>query len=211
MERKAQEIIRSTLDVSRETISTLQSYVDELARWNRAINLVSGGDIKRLWSRHILDSLGLARFLPGGGEWLDLGSGGGLPAIPLAIVSRETAPETRFQLVESDQRKAVFLRELARKLSLPIEVEARRIEAFQSSKPRIISARALAELKNLLSWTENLRSEGAEMVLLKGDSVHDELTAASGEWHMRYQAERHPLTLKGYMLIIREAKRAEHS
>lgn len=140
---------------------------------------------------------------------MDIGSGGGFPAIPLAIVSRETSPNLRFLLVESDQRKAAFLREAARKLDLKVDVRSERVEHMEPQQARIISARALSDLKNLLSWTENHRANGAKMILLKGNRAEEELTSASTEWHMRYQAERHPTTLKGYILIIREAKRAE--
>lgn len=207
-ERDAYERVASQDFVSRETLDRFEQFLSELIRWNRRINLVSRKDEDRLWSRHLLDSLGLVSMLPGSGEWMDLGSGGGFPALPLAIVSRETSPDVRFRLIESDQRKAVFLREMARRLDLPVKVESIRIEAVQGPAPRIISARALAEVQKLLSWSENWLSAGVKMVLLKGESLDDELTEASGEWHMRYQAERHPLTLKGYMLIIREAKRA---
>ena len=208
-EEEAKKLVQNLAFVSRETKDRLEAYAAELERWNRAINLVSPREIARLWSRHILDSLGMASLLTEGGLWLDIGSGGGFPAIPLAIVSRETRNGPKFVLVESDQRKGAFLREVIRKLALNAEVEIRRVEDLEPKKARLISARALAELNFLLSWTENQRASGAKMVLLKGEKAFDELTAASAEWHMRYQAERHPLTRNGYMLIIREAKRAK--
>lgn len=208
-EGEAQQRLSELSDVSRETLQRLNRFEDLLRHWNRAINLVAPRELDRLWSRHILDSLGLAPHLPEAGLWMDVGSGGGFPAIPLAIVSRETRPELKFKLVESDQRKCAFLREAARALELNVVVEARRVETLASENPRIISARALSGLKNILSYTENHRAGGAKMVLLKGEKAHDELTAASAEWHMRYQAERHPLTRNGYILIIREAKRGK--
>lgn len=208
-EDAAKARIAALPNVSRETMDRLEAYLGELERWNKAINLVARNEISRLWSRHALDSLGLLKHLPPEpAEWLDIGSGGGFPAIPLAIVSRETSPTLQFRLVESDQRKAAFLREVARKLDLRVVVDCNRIEKSTPTNASLISARALAEVKNLLSWTENHRANGAKMMLLKGERALDELTAASSEWHMRYQAERHPLTLKGYILIIREAKRA---
>lgn len=179
----------------------------EVQKWSPAINLVSKRELDRLWSRHILDSLGLMENLPDQGLWMDLGSGGGFPILPLAVVSRETRPSLRFEAVESDQRKAVFLREMARKLDLNLSVSAIRIEDRQGETPDWVSARALSGLSDLLDLSQNWLDRGARMALLKGESVHAELTRASREWHIRFQVKRHPLTHKGYILRIEESRR----
>lgn len=206
-EATARRLCAALPSVSRETLGALGVLVEEVRRWSPAINLVSKRELDRLWSRHVLDSLGLLELLPERGLWLDLGSGGGFPILPLAIVSRETAPSLRFEAVESDQRKAVFLREAARKLDLPLTVTASRIEARRGPDPAIISARALASVARLLDLSLNWLEKGAPLALLKGDAAFVELTEASREWHIRYQAKRHPLTRKGYILIIQEGRR----
>lgn len=88
----------------------LVGYADLLLKWNPVINLVAPSTLTDLWKRHFLDSAQLAPLLPQKGDIIDLGSGGGFPALVLAILR----PELTFTLVESDQRKAAFLREVTR-------------------------------------------------------------------------------------------------
>ena len=207
----AERWVREHPDVSRETYVSLQQLTEELKKWSRAINLVSRGDLARLWSRHIADSLGLLSLTRSAKLWMDIGSGGGFPALPLAIVSRETSPDLAFVLVESDQRKAAFLRQIAHRLHLNVRVEAARIEDLPPISPCLISARAWASVAEALSWTENHHAPCTAFAFPKGPNWPVELTAASERWHMRYQAERHAMLPNSYMLIIRDVQRADDS
>src|SRR5215213_13399 len=104
------EGLTALVPVSRETVERLGVYLDLLRRWQRTINLVAASTLADPWRRHILDSAQLIRFVPGDAARLvDLGSGAGLPGLVLAIMG---LPDVH--LIESDRRKAAFLREAAR-------------------------------------------------------------------------------------------------
>ena len=141
------EVALSGYDVSRETIERLSHYVALIEKWNPAINLVAKSTLPSIWHRHIADSLQVASYLqPEQRKWVDLGSGGGLPGLVVAIVAMESCPELQLELVEVDQRKSAFLREVARQLNLPVMVANEKIETLAPQAADIVSARALAAL-----------------------------------------------------------------
>lgn len=206
-ERSARESIAARGDVSRETFERFEAFVALLTRWNKKINLVSKADIAVIWSRHVADSLELAPELPTEGLWTDLGSGGGFPAIPLAILSSARGDSLSFRLIESDRRKGVFLREAARMLNLPVSVETCRIEDCQPQGEKILSARALASVDRLLCLIEPFHGSQIPLALLKGESVHQELTDAARNWHMRYQSRRTTTTSRGSIVLMQGYRR----
>jgi 16S rRNA (guanine527-N7)-methyltransferase len=160
------------LNVSRETIEKFQAYLTLLEKWQRRINLVSNSTLAEAWQRHILDSGQLVAFYPPQTrQILDVGSGAGFPGLVLAIMGGVTV-----DLVESDQRKAVFLSTVIRELGLPAKVHNQRIETMPNLCPDVITARALAPVPKLLNLIETqLHSDGV-CLFLKGASVEDELT-----------------------------------
>lgn len=167
-------------DVSRETRGKLEAFAALLLRWNRTVNLIARGDEPMLWPRHIVDSLQLLPVIPPeAGRAIDLGSGGGFPGIVLAI-----ATGLRFDLVESDRRKAAFLREAVRLTGAPATVHAARAESVALSPAPLVTARALAPLPQLLALAAPLLAPGGVCLFLKGGSATSELTAARMEWHM---------------------------
>lgn len=167
-------------DVSRETRGKLEAFAALLLRWNRTVNLIARGDEPMLWPRHIVDSLQLLPVIPPeAGRAIDLGSGGGFPGIVLAI-----ATGLRFDLVESDRRKAAFLREAVRLTGAPATVHAARAESVALSPAPLVTARALAPLPQLLALAAPLLAPGGVCLFLKGGSAASELTAARMEWHM---------------------------
>ena len=160
------------LNVSRETIEKFQVYLTLLEKWQRRINLVSNSTLAEAWQRHILDSGQLAAFYPPQTrKILDVGSGAGFPGLVLAIIGGVTV-----DLVESDQRKAVFLSTVIRELGLPAKVYSERIETMPNLRPDVITARALAPVPKLLKLIESQINPGCCCLFLKGASVEDELT-----------------------------------
>jgi len=194
-------------EVSRETQTMLERYVELLLQWNRTINLISRKDEAVVWDRHVVDSLALMPLLPADfTHAVDLGSGGGLPGIVLAICTGKP-----FHLVESDQRKCAFLREAARALDLRVTVHAARIEAVQLPPAPLITARALAPLTVLLGWSARLLAPGGICVFPKGRSVDEELTAAVSEWHMKVESVTSPTDHAARILRISEIERVGYA
>lgn len=171
--------------VSRETLELLNAFSELLLKWNQKINLVAPGEESRLWERHILDSAQLYQHAPkSSGNWFDFGSGGGFPGIVCAILSMRDEAGTKFHFVESDQRKSIFLTQVARELSLPLTVHNRRIEQFSGEPADVISARALAPLAKLLELSAPHLHPDSILLFPKGKRVESELTQASQSWNM---------------------------
>lgn len=178
------------MSVSRETEKMLRIYAALLEKWNPRINLVASATIKDAWLRHIEDSLQLADLAdPQAGRWADLGTGGGLPGIVLAIAKAETA--LRFFLVESDRRKAAFLATVVRALSLAnVSILPNRIESLPSLNADYLSARALAPLPQLMSYVDQHLSPTGTAFLMKGRLWRTELENARADW--RFDCKAHP-------------------
>ncbi|MEX0306518.1 MAG: 16S rRNA (guanine(527)-N(7))-methyltransferase RsmG [Ruegeria sp.] len=183
-------VTAEALDVSRETFERLTTYVALLERWNPKINLVSRNSLKDIWVRHILDSTQVFRCVEPVNHWVDLGSGGGFPGLVCAIMSIESTPTTRFTLVESDQRKSAFLRNIARECGANCTVISRRIESVDPLGADVLSARALADLTTLMSFCDRHLSASGTALLPKGASWEKELADARKEW--KFEAE--PIT-----------------
>ncbi len=188
------------LDVSRETLARLDLFATLFLRWNRRINLISRADEPRLWDRHIADALQLLPLL-GPGTIADLGSGGGFPGLILAIAT--SRPVT---LIESDTRKAAFLREAARETGANASVVISRIEDVTLAAD-IVTARALAPMPKLLGLAYPLLAKGGACLFLKGASAEQELTDCRGAWDM--VVERHPSRIdrQGCILRLSEVSR----
>ena len=160
------------LNVSRETLCQFEAYLKLLEKWQRRINLVANSTMADVWERHILDSAQLFRFCPPNTKKiLDVGSGAGFPGLVLAIMS-----DAQVDLVESDQRKAIFLSTVIRSLGLSAKVHNQRIESLPNLCPDVVTARAVAPVPRLIKLIENQISADTVCLFLKGASVEDELT-----------------------------------
>ncbi len=179
------------LDVSRETIDRLKIYEALLKKWNPAINLVAKSTIEEAWTRHILDSTQIYSLVAHPVvHWADLGSGGGFPGMAIAILSMEAGSPTRTTLVESDVRKATFLRTVARETGADVEVRAERIEECDPLRANVLSARALADLTTLLSFADQHLAESGQALFLKGASWEKELHDAQRTWQFDWQVAK---------------------
>ena len=158
--------------------------------WNLRINLVARAPEEQLWQRHVLDCWQLLPLLPDG-PLADLGSGGGLPGLVIAI-----GREQETHLVESDRRKSAFLIEASRALGLHhVKVHPVRIEEAKLPPLRVVTARALAPLKELVSQAARILAPEGVAVFPKGRSVDAELTEAAPHWFMqveRFQSRTDP-------------------
>lgn len=174
--------------VSRETMDRLSIYRALVEKWNPKINLVSPSTLPDFESRHLHDSLQLADIAePKKGIWLDLGSGGGLPGLVVAIMTVDRPLSVI--LVESDQRKAAFLRNAIRELSLRnVLVISDRIMSITAQNADYISARALASLPQLLEMVLMHMKPTGTAYLMKGRTWREELVQARTDWQFDLDA-----------------------
>ncbi|MHC2338781.1 16S rRNA (guanine(527)-N(7))-methyltransferase RsmG [Bradyrhizobium sp. USDA 4454] len=176
----------SLTPVSRETEARLDRYVALLLEWQAKTNLVAPSTLPNLWTRHISDSLQLLSLAPTAKSWVDLGSGGGFPAVVLACALAET-PGASIHLVERIAKKAAFLREAIRVTASPGTVH---LADIGDTVDRItgpidcVTARALAPLHQLIGFAEPWVKKGAKALFLKGQDVEAELTEATKYWNI---------------------------
>lgn len=202
---RSEQHVLKVLDVSRETAGRLRAYVELLLKWQARINLVAPSTLDDIWSRHILDSAQLLALAPPTARyWVDLGSGAGLPGLVLAILLAER-PDASVKLIESNQKKAAFLKEAIRATGAPAQVLGARIEeaiaAGGVGPCDVVTARALAPLADLLRLSSPLLMKGARGLFLKGRDVEAELTEAAKSWTM--QAEFIPSQTDSSGRIVR--------
>ena len=178
------------LDVALAT--PLLDYVALLVRWNATYNLTAIRDPREMIAKHLLDSLAMHPYVDGIGRLADLGTGAGLPGIPLAIAK----PGLQVSLVESNGKKVRFMREAIRKLGLTnAEAVESRIEAFDApGRFDAITARALATLPLILESGGHLLRPGGVLLAMKGVVPSEEIAALPPGWRVR---ELHPMRVPG--------------
>ncbi|PIE14978.1 MAG: 16S rRNA (guanine(527)-N(7))-methyltransferase RsmG [Rhodobacterales bacterium] len=177
------DAFQNRFGVSRETLERLDIYAGLLKKWNPAINLVSKTTIQNLWQRHFFDSAQIYQFRSDEPKkWADLGSGGGFPALVLAILDVDTSPQSSFVLVESDLRKSTFLRTVIRELGLNATVITKRIEEADRLNADILTARALAPLDKLLEYANLHLNPNGFAVFPKGEKFRSEIKEALAHW-----------------------------
>jgi len=202
------EALRLT-PVSRETEARLERFVALLQQWQRTTNLISPTTLPQLWTRHVADSLQLVDLAPEAKVWVDFGSGGGFPGIPVACVLAGR-PGAQVHLVESNGKKAAFLREAIRATAVPAVVQAKRIEDCGDSfgdKVDVVSARALAPLKILCDQAFPLIAKGAVGLFPKGQDVAAELTEASKYWRIEAETVPSRTSTEGCIVVVRRIER----
>ncbi|CAD5107096.1 16S rRNA (guanine(527)-N(7))-methyltransferase RsmG [Zestomonas carbonaria] len=207
-ERHAEELAQGAralgVELTAQQQEQLLAYLGLLIKWNQAYNLTAVRNPDEMVSRHLLDSLSVVPYVAEGGEtWLDVGSGGGMPGVPLAILF----PERRFTLLDSNGKKTRFLTQVRLELKLAnLEVVHNRVEAFKPATPFAgIVSRAFSELKNFTDWTRHLGDADTRWLAMKGVQPDDELQALSEDFRLDVchvlkvpgcQGQRHLLILR---------------
>lgn len=205
-------------DVSRETIARLDRFVELLLAWQRRTNLISPSTIPSLWTRHVADSWQLLQLVETpplaphlhvpeskeGHVWIDLGSGGGFPGIVIAC-GLANVPGAQVHLIESNMKKASFLREAVRATGTPAVVHAARIETLSPILGGVadyVTARALAPLPDLLEMIAPFLKKGAKAFLLKGQDLDMELTKATKHWNIEAESVPSKTSKAGRILVV---------
>jgi len=205
------EAFSAAFGVSRETAFRLATYEALLRRWQRAVNLVAPSTVAEAWHRHFADSAQLAFLVP---VWVkslvDLGSGAGFPGLVLAIMLADR-PNFRVRLIESDQRKAAFLREVSRQTGVPVDILPSRIECEETQasvgQAEAVTARALAPLDRLLELAVPLFGSETVGLFLKGREAAREIREARVRWRFDAELVGSVTEASGSVVVIRHLRR----
>jgi len=207
-EGHAQELSRGAealgVQLSAEQQRQLLAYLALLIKWNQAYNLTAVRNPDEMVSRHLLDSLSIhAHVLPLGARWLDVGSGGGMPGVPLAILF----PDRQFTLLDSNGKKTRFLTQVKLELGLSnLQVVNARVEAFQPEQSfQGIVSRAFSSLADFSNWTRHLGDGETRWLAMKGVHPDDELQVLPADFQ---REASHLLNVPGcqgqrHLLILR--------
>jgi len=170
-------------NLCRKTFNRLRQFHDLLVKWNQKKQLVAHSTLSSIWSRHILDSVQLFRFRPHHPyRWVDIGTGGGFPGLVLAILANQLNEQDEFFFIEANRFKAEFLKQAVRQLDINAIVYHSRIEQLKSLNADVISARAVVNLPQLLTWTYCHLNQDGYGLFPKGCSVGDEIKQARMNW-----------------------------
>jgi 16S rRNA (guanine527-N7)-methyltransferase len=187
-----------------ELEARLEIFAGLLLKWQRTINLVSNTTLGNLWTRHFADSLQVLSAAPQARHWVDLGSGAGFPGLIIAIALADAA-DAKVHLIDSDQRKCAFLREVSRETGAAAIVHNGRIEEIV---PHItdpidaVSARALAPLPQLVAYSAPFLKNGALGLFLKGQHVESELTDSSVKSRYDIKMQKSRTSNSAHLLIV---------
>ncbi|WP_434678798.1 16S rRNA (guanine(527)-N(7))-methyltransferase RsmG [Pseudomonas sp. R1-18] len=190
------------IQLSETQHSQLLAYLALLIKWNKAYNLTAVRNPDEMVSRHLLDSLSVVPFVEGE-RWLDVGSGGGMPGIPLAIMF----PEMKVSLLDSNGKKTRFQTQVKLELKLDnLQVIHSRAEEFQPDQPFTgIISRAFSSLEDFTVWTRHMGNTDTHWLAMKGLHPADELVALPADFHLD---SAHALAVPGcqgqrHLLILR--------
>lgn len=181
----------------------IKLYCDLLIKWNSKINLIGRATVSDLMERHVLDCLQLTEYLPNKNlKIADLGTGAGLPGLILAIEGY-----SKMTLIESDQKKCVFLREARRVLGLDVEILCERVEDIKDKKFDIIVSRAMASLDVLLMLSEPFLNNDSKCLFMKGMSYQDEIQLAEQNWNFDFNVYTSKTGCGGVVLEVQNIGR----
>jgi 16S rRNA (guanine527-N7)-methyltransferase len=194
----AEGIAEMRLDVSAEQQGRLMDYLALMFKWNSVYNLTSLRDPMQMVTHHLLDSLAAVPAFEDANNVLDVGSGGGLPGIVLAIVR----PDMKVSMIDTVHKKTAFLTQVKAELSLAnVTVYTMRVEQLEvSDKFDVITSRAFADLSDFVNWSSHLLAEGGRYIALKGVAPQEEQQRLPAAWRVsgvqplqvpRLGAERH--------------------
>jgi 16S rRNA (guanine527-N7)-methyltransferase len=186
------------LDLSGEKIAKLMDYLALLFKWNAVYNLTSLRDPMQMVTHHLLDSLAAVPAFIDAKNVLDVGAGGGLPGMVLAICR----PDMKVAMIDTVHKKTAFLTQVKAELGLAnVTVYTKRVEQLEVKTPfDVITSRAFADLSDFVNWSGHLLAEGGQFIALKGVAATDEQQRVPAPWKItelrplkvpKLEAERH--------------------
>ena len=177
------EDCKDKLNVSRETIEKLELYLFTLKKWQKKVNLVGASTLIDPWKRHIYDCGQVASLVSSYNENItDIGSGAGLPGVVWSIMGVKD-----IKLVDSDQKKTIFLNEVSSLCDIKVEVVNSRIEDINLITSKVFTARAFAPIYKIFDCLIKNINDEIRFVLFKGKNVEDEIKFAESHWNNLYR------------------------
>lgn len=204
------EEFAALIGISQETLARLRAYAGLLTTWSGRINLVASSTLADPWRRHFLDSAQLYPLIPnplspGGADGLiDLGSGAGFPGLVLAIMGINGV-----ELVESDARKCAFLREAARVAGAAVTIRNARIETVPARPIAVVTARGVASLDRLLSYSQRFIGKETVCLFAKGEQAGHEVAVATQDWDFDVTSHPSRTDPRGVVLCLTRVGRRE--
>lgn len=197
------------LALSQQQQQKLLAYLSLMAKWNRTYNLTALREPAQMMSHHLLDSLAAVQAFAGAANVLDVGAGGGLPGIVLAIWAAEAYPSMRVSMIDTVHKKTAFLTQAKAELQLSnVSVYTARVEALQVDQPfDVITSRAFAELNDFINWSQHLLVPGGRYIAMKGLLPQDEIARLPAGWQViKTEALRVPgLDAERHLVFIEKA------
>ena len=182
------------LELSSETLEQLGAFYSLLTRWNERLHLVAPCSPEEFATRHVLESLMLLKHLPQDAKIADIGSGAGLPIIP-CLLARKDLQAT---LIESSQKKSVFLREALNQLGRPSVIIPQPFEQVQTPDVSVVTCRALDQFMKKVSTLINWAPAGSTLLLYGGETLREQL----GKANLRFQEFLVPLSDKRFLFVV---------
>ncbi|PUA17904.1 16S rRNA (guanine(527)-N(7))-methyltransferase RsmG [Glaciimonas sp. PCH181] len=187
----------------------LLAYLALLAKWNRTYNLTSIREPAQMMTHHLLDSLAVIPAFIGAKNVLDVGAGGGLPGMVLAIWGMTSQPEMRVSMIDTVHKKTAFLTQVKAEMGLKnVRVHTARVEQLEvPQKFDVITSRAFAELSDFINWSAHLLTDDGQFIALKGVQPDDEIARLPNGWKV---TEVRPILVPGldaerHLIYIRRA------
>ena len=190
-------------NLKKEEVLLLDQYIFQLKKTNKLFNLVGRSTLTNPWERHICDSLQLSEFIKNKkSRILDMGSGAGIPGIPLSVIGYEN-----IVMVEAKNKKANFIKEVIFSLKLKAKVINTRLEELQKKPTEFIVCRALAPLAKLINYSLLFADKNTTLVFLKGKSANKELVEAKEEFKFEYKLFKSKTNKEGAVVKITNFKK----
>lgn len=177
-------VAQLNLGLSQKQITKLIDYLALMSKWNGVYNLTAVRDPAQMVVQHLLDSLAVVHAFKGAKRVLDVGAGGGLPGIVMAIWAEEAIPDCEIALVDTVQKKAAFLTQVKAELGLSkVTVHHARVEQLDATQPYdVITSRAFAELNDFITWSAHLLAPEGKFIALKGVRPDQEIARIPAGW-----------------------------
>jgi 16S rRNA (guanine527-N7)-methyltransferase len=177
-------------------LERLLDYLALLAKWNAVYNLTAVRDPSQMVVQHLLDSLAAVPAFVSAERVLDVGSGGGLPGMVLAIWAQASRPDMRVDMIDTVHKKTAFLTQVKAELGLAnVTVHTGRVESLQVNQPfDVITSRAFADLSDFVNWSGHLLAPGGRFIAMKGVAASDETDRLPAAWKV---LDKLPLTVPG--------------